>query len=83
MEKVLVEIFVPVLDRSFDVFIPLQSRMYEVLELIKKAISEMSDGRFIANQNTTICHREDGSILNINLSVYELEIRNGSKLMLI
>ncbi len=83
MEKVLVEIFVPVLDRSFDVFIPLQSPMYEVLELIKKAISEMSDGRFIANQNTTICHREDGSILNINLSVYELEIRNGSKLMLV
>lgn len=83
MEKVLVEIFVPVLDRSFDVFIPLRSPMYEVLELIKKAISEMSDGRFIANQNTTICHREDGSILNINLSVYELEIRNGSKLMLI
>jgi len=83
MEKVLVEIFVPVLDRSFDVFIPLQSPMYEVLELIKKAISEMSDGRFIANQNTTICNREDGSILNINLSVYELEIRNGSKLMLI
>ena len=83
MEIVLVEIFVPVLDRSFDVFIPLQSPMYEVLELIKKAISEMSDGRFIANQNTTICHREDGSILNINLSVYELEIRNGSKLMLI
>ena len=83
MEKVLVEIFVPVLDRSFDVFIPLQSPMYEVFELIKKAISEMSDGRFIANQNTTICHREDGSILNINLSVYELEIRNGSKLMLI
>lgn len=83
MEKVLVEIFVPVLDRSFDVFIPLQSPMHEVLELIKKAVSEMSDGRFIANQNTTICHREDGSILNINLSVYELEIRNGSKLMLI
>lgn len=83
MEKVLVEIFVPVINQSFDVFIPLQSPMYEVLELIKKAISEMSDGRFIANENTTICNREDGTIININLSVYELEIRNGSKLMLI
>lgn len=83
MDKVLVEVFVPVLDHSFDVFIPLQSPMFEVLELIKKAISEMSGGRFIANENTTICYREDGSIININLSVYELEIRNGSKLMLI
>lgn len=83
MDKVLVEVFVPVLNNSFDIFISLQSPMYEVLDLIKKAIIEISDGRFIGNENTTICHREDGTIININLSVYELEIRNGSKLMLI
>lgn len=83
MDKVLVEVYVPVLDRSFDIFIPLRSPMFEVLELIKKAVKEMSDGRFIANENIAICHRENGTIININLSVYELEIRNGSKLMLI
>lgn len=83
MDKVLVEIFVPVLDRSFDMFIPKSSSMAQVLELIKKAVKEMSDGRFVANENTALCHREDGTIININLSVAELEIRNGSKLMLI
>lgn len=83
MEKVLVEVFVPVLNRSFDIFIPLCSPMHEVLALMKKAVQEMSDGRFVADVNTTVCHREDGTILDINLSVYELEIRNGSKLMLI
>ena len=83
MDKVLVEVYVPVLDRSYDIFIPLRSPMFEVLELIKKAVKEMSDGRFIANENTAICHRENGTIININLSVHELEIRNGSKLMLI
>ena len=83
MDKVLVEIYAPTLDLSFDVFIPLQSPMYEVLDLIKKAVVEMSDGRFIANANTALCHREDGTIINVNMSVYELEIHNGSKLMLI
>lgn len=83
MDKVLVDVFVPVLDRSYDIFIPIQSPMSEVLELIKKAISDISDGRFIANENTAICYRDDGTIININLSVYELEIRNGSRLMLI
>lgn len=83
MDKVLVEIYVPLLDRSFDMFIPLSSPMYDVLELIKKAVTEMSDGRFIADENTALCHREDGTIININLSVYELDIRNGSELMLI
>lgn len=83
MDKVLVEVFVPVLERTFDIFIPVQSPMYEVLGLMKKAIREMSDGRFAADENTAICYREDGTIININLSVYELEIKNGSKLMLI
>ena len=83
MDKILVEIYVPLLRRSFDMFIPLALPMHSVLELIKRAVTEMSDGRFIANENTTLCRREDGTIININLSVYELEIRNGSKLMLI
>ncbi len=83
MEKVLIEVFVPVLERSFDIFVPLTSPMHEVLELIKKAIREMSDGRFLTDDNTTLCYRENGTIININLSVLELEIRNGTKLMLI
>lgn len=83
MDKVLIEVFVPVINQSFDIFVPLQSPMYEVLELIKKAVTEMSDGRFIADENTTLCNREDGTIININLLVFELDIRNGSKLMLI
>lgn len=83
MDKVLVEIYVPVLERSFDMFIPKGSSMAQVLELIKKAVKEMSDGRFVADENTAICYRENGTIININLSVADLEIRNGSKLMLI
>jgi len=83
MDKVLVEIYVPVLDKAYDVFIPLSSPMYEVLELVKKAIRELSDGRFWTDENTILCSREDGVIVNINLTVYELEIKNGTKLMLI
>ena len=83
MEKVLVEVYVPVLERSYDMFIPKASSMAQVLELMKKAVKEMSDDTFVANENTTLCHREDGTIININLSVAELDIRNGTKLMLI
>ena len=83
MGKVLIELYVPVLEESFDIFVPLQSPMHEVVELMKKAVVEMSEGRFVANETTALCNREDGTIININLSVYELGIQNGSKLMLI
>lgn len=83
MDKVLIEVYVPVLDRAFDVFVPLRSAMHEVLELLKRAVADLSDASFLPNENTVICRREDGTILDINLSVFELNIRNGSKLMLI
>ena len=83
MDKVLVDLFVPALEQTYDIFVPLQSPMHEVVELMKKAVVDMSDGRFVANETTSLCNREDGTIININLSVYELGIRNGSRLMLI
>ena len=80
MEKGLIEVYVPVLQRAFDIFIPLELPMYE---LIKKAVRELSDGRFQPDGSTVLCHYADGRILDINLSAIELEIHHGSKLMLI
>lgn len=83
MEKVLVEVFVPVIGTEYDVFIPLRSSMSEVAQLLKKAVTDLSNGHFVATDETSVCYRENGSILNINMTVYELGIRNGTKLMLI
>ena len=83
MEKILVGIYVPVLGCSYDMFVQPESPMHEMLVLVKKAVTEASDGMLTTDESTVLCHREDGTILNINLSVYELGIRNGSKLMLI
>lgn len=83
MDKILVNIFVPIINSSYDMFIPVSLKVYTVLELIKKSVAEMSDGRFIANGNNVLCFRGDGSIIDINLSVLETEIKNGSRLMLI
>lgn len=46
-------------------------------------ITELSFGVFIADDNSLLCYRENGLILNINLSARELELENGSGLMLI
>ena len=83
MRKVLVEVFVPTIDARYDVFIPCASQMSEVLELLKRAVADLSDGRFVPTQETAICYRDDGSIINVNMTPYELSIHNGSKLMLI
>ena len=68
---------------AYDMFLPVNAIMAEVLKLIKKAVSDLSGGKFVADDSTIICYRDNGAIININLSVFELGIHNGSKLMLI
>jgi hypothetical protein len=80
--KALVEITVPVSGEKFDVFIPLNSRMSEVLPLVSGVLSDLS-GEYKATQDAVLCDADTGIIFNINMKVAELGIKNGSRLMLI
>lgn len=83
MDKVLVNVYVPIISKAYDMFIPKASYLSETLELIKKAVVELSDGKFVSDKNVVLCYRNSGQILDINKSIVELEILSGSKLMLI
>ena len=81
--KALVEISVPASGEKFDVFIPLESKMSEVLKLVSAALSDLSGGRYKASDEAVLCDAKTGIIYNINMEVAELGICNGSQLMLI
>lgn len=83
MTKVLVNVYIPILNKSYDIFVPTQSQLFEVVELIKRAVTELSEGQFVSSRDTVIARRATGEILNINSTVFELSIGNGTKLMLI
>ena len=81
--KALVEIFVPATREKYDVYIPLESRMSEVIKMVSGALSDLSGGKFRANHETVLCDADTGIIYNVNMEVAELGIKTGSRLMLI
>ncbi len=81
--KALVEISVPSCGMKFDVYIPLASRMSDVLAMTASALSELSDGKYKATFDAVLCDADSGMIYNIDMAVEELGIHNGSRLMLI
>ena len=83
MEKALVEIFLPAANASYDVYIPLTVKMHEVLLLVSSVITDLSEGKYKATGDSVLCDRDSGKIFDINSSVAELGIQNGSQLMLI
>ena len=83
MNKVLINVYIPILNKSYDVFVPLQSQIFEVTELIKRAVAELSEGQFMPSRDTVLARKATGEILDINSTVFETEIGNGTKLMLV
>lgn len=82
-DKALVEIVVPAAGQKFDVFIPLESRMSDVVKMVASALSDLSEGSYKATDTAILCDADTGIIYNVNMEVAELGIKNGSRLMLI
>jgi hypothetical protein len=82
-DKILVDVYLPAADCNYDVYIPLKSKMYEVAQLLSGIITDLSNGYFTANSDVSICDRKTGTVFDINLSVEELNLQNGSKLMIL
>jgi len=81
--KALVEIFVPAAGQKYDVYIPLESKMSEVIKMVASALSDLSDGKYKATDEAILCDADTGIIFNVNMEVAELGIKAGSRLMLI
>lgn len=81
--KALVEIFVPAAAQKFDVYIPLDCKMSQVVTMVAGALSDLSDGSYKATREAVLCDADTGLIYNVNIEVAELGIKTGSRLMLI
>ena len=81
--KVLVEISVPAACQKFDVYIPMASKMWEVVAMVAGVLSDLSDGSYKATKDAVLCDADTGVVFNVNMEVAELGIKTGSRLVLI
>lgn len=83
MDEILVEMYLPASGKTYDIKIPYNAKIYTLTNMLTKAMTELSEGEFKDNGNSVLVDRDTGNIFDINFSVYELGLENGSKLMLI
>ena len=81
--KVLIKLFVPELDSTFDVFIPVNELMWKIKKLIIKSVSDLSFGALEKDKNYVLINKINGKVYNNNSIVIETDIRNSSELILL
>ena len=83
MNKILVKLYVPAIGEEYDVWIPLNRRIYNVIRLIVRAVGEITEGEYKPVHFPALYDRQTALPYNINLSIGESNIRNGSEIILL
>lgn len=80
--KILVTIKVPMIERTYDIYVPISKNIKIVKTLLVDTIHELSEGHFPKKQNVILMKR-DGTVLNDKLILKDCDIKNGYVLTLI
>ena len=81
--KVLVTINVPSLEKSYDAYIPVNRKIYSVIEMLKTILYSLSQGSFEMKDDYLIYNAIDGMEYDPNVLVRDTNIRNGSTIILL
>lgn len=81
--KVLVELVVPTIESTFDIYLPINKRIGNIITLLNKIVSELSEGCYEGTSTTALYNRETSQKYEINTLLYNTDIRNGTTLILL
>lgn len=83
MNKVFIIVEVPLIEERYEVYIPIGKKIHKVAAILAKAVSELSGGHYPMKKDATIYSKQTGKAYNVNLTVKDSDIRNGSEIILI
>lgn len=83
MQKYLVDVYVPSWGEHLDVYLPMNKKIGEVIMLLGNLAVSVSGGSYKATADSVLLNAANGEAFNFDLSVYDVGIRNSSRLILI
>ncbi len=83
MQTFVVEVYLPAAGKSFAVRVPRAMNSLLAAHLAAEALSELSGGEYLPSHSSLFAKRGSGRILDMNRSMEENDVENGTRLLLI
>lgn len=81
--KVIVKISVPEIDMDYDVYLPINLKIGNIINLLNKTINQLSNGEYKLSKNNSLYNAITKEKYTSDVLLYNTNIRNGTKLILI
>lgn len=79
--KVLVTIIVPLIEKKYEVFLPANKKIGEIVTLLSKGLVEVSNGYYIITNKERLYNRVNGKEYNNDQILKNTDIRHGTWLV--
>ncbi len=79
--KVLVELYLPLIDQKHDVLVPISKSIASITVLLTKAINELSENVYEKLDETSL-YDVYGKMYEDHLIIKDTDIKNGSKIIM-
>ena len=83
MNKVLVKLYVPLLEEQYDIWLPLNKKISNVINLLIKAVNEFSGGYYNPTTMPVLYNKLTGRPYEMGLTVKASDIKNGAEIILV
>lgn len=81
MNRLLLDIYVPALERHFDIVIDSQTRIRDACTLLGKAIEEYSEGAYTSSGAEKLCSVSQNTVLRAERNMSDYQLKNGDSLL--
>ncbi len=82
-DKVNVKIIVPEINQSYNVFLPINKKMGTIVNLLNKAINELTGSDFPITSTSKLYNVDTLQMYDANVLLFNTDIRNGTKLVIL
>ena len=82
MDKVLVNLNVPTIERKYNLWIETNQIIYDTIKLMIKGINELNEGYYNPPKMPLLFNKETGMMYDLNLTIKEAGIINGTEIIL-
>ena len=83
MDKVLINLNVPTLERKYNLWIEKDQTIYDTIKLMVKGINELNEGYYVPQKMPLLYNKNTGILYDASLTIREANITNGTEIILI
>jgi len=81
--KINVDVIVPAINETYNLFIPINKKVGEIIKLLNQSINELTNGEFPISNKLSLVNLINGDIYDVGKLVKDNMILDGSKLVLL